>query len=750
MDQENNLLKKISDLEKSLEALEEKAGFLNDEIKSVRETIEAVNRELTAEKAVKAVAWDSEAEDERGVELPVEIPAAPIKENPGAAAAAQSHDAVPKNAAVLKNAAVKKTKPVKKERTGGLEQFIGRNAMGIGASVLVFIAMVMFATILMPYMGQELKCAAMYLFSFILIGLGEWIYRKQKNGYLILSACGAGALYISIVATHVYFRFIDMIPLYMLLLLWMAYVSYLGKKRSLVFLIVGQIGIVMAIIMSAYGIDTAQYLYLRFAFLIISEGLYFAVFFRSGYKYNLANTIGLMCALLVFDTVIYEKYLNYSYSANMPAVAIVLLSLAIYAVSACRLIAVSDSRKNSITSAVVSLGGGLAVLLICFFLRDSMYNLGYLLPMLDAPLMTSTAWCYLPLTLYLAAVLCTIFIKEKKKKYDLIIVEYIAFGAFLLSILLLPKQIGPLMAAAVLLALVAFNFKADRKDLYMLSLAPAWLGILMTPDAGSIYTPIFMMILVAAQMVYSRTNNPFRRFTTYEICSYLTIIGFLFVLTPEILEKLAIESRFTAFCVQTVLIIALQLVVKKSNWMYNNENRLSFFHLANLFFMIITAWGISYADGRVQVIIGTGLAAALFSLNLGSLMKINENFGAYIAAKYSVLIGVLLFHLKASSQIYSIIYLVLAIACVVIGFRISNKSIRLYGLILSMLSIAKLILIDISYSSSLTRAVSFLVCGLLCFGISLIYNHVDKQQRGKLQAEAEEEYIQQADDGRNG
>lgn len=765
MEQDRDLLKRINDLEKSLEALEAKAGFLNDEIKSVRENITAVNRELRGERGVEPSASGSYDVTGSAVELPVEI--APAEEKgsfrdaaaaagheaapstsaaaghaatPNTAAAghaaspntaAAGHEAAPSTTAALRNAAAKRTKPVRREGTGGLEQFIGRNAMGIGASVLVFIAMVMFATILMPYMGQELKCAAMYIFSFILIGIGEWIYRRQKNGYLILSACGTGALYISIVATHVYFRFIDMIPLYALLLLWMAYVSYLGLKRSLVFVIVGQIGIVMAIVMSAFGIDTPLYLYLRFAFLMISEGLYYAVFFRSGYKYNLVNTIGLICALLAFDTLVYDKYLSYSYSANMPAVIIVLLSIIICAGAACRLISISDSRKRTAASAVISLGGGLAVLLVCYFLKDSMYNLGYLLPMLDAPLMTSTAWCYLPLTLYLAAVLCAIFRKEKKEKHDLSIIEYIAFGAFLLSILLLPKQIAPMIAAAVLFSLVAYNFKADRKDLYVLSLAPAWLGILLTPDAGSLYAPVFMMILVAAQMVYSRTNNPFRRFFVYELCSYLTMTGFLFVLTPELLEKLAAESRFTAFCAQTVLIIALQLIVKRSNWISSNENRLGFFHFANLFFMIITSWGISYADGRVQVIIATALAAVLYSINLGSLMRINENFGAYIAGKYSVLAGVLLFHLNVSSQIYSIVYLIAAIICVIIGFRFSNKSIRLYGLILSMLSIVKLILIDISYSNTLMRAVSFLISGLLCFGISLVYNHIDKQQKKK-------------------
>ena len=744
--QENNLLKRISELEKSLESLEERSGLLNEEIKNVKGAITALKSDAgidaVTEKEVEVTAFNEERPEAvtlnqavpETVSVQQTVPQA-VAAQPFGQQAANPREIKRRQQAAERMAAKEARRKARAEKRGNvsLEQFIGRNAMGIGASVLVFIAMIMFATLLMPYMGQELKCAAMYIFSFILIGLGEWVYRKQKNGYAILSACGAGVLYISIVATHVYFRFIDMIPLYALLLLWMAYVSYLGRKRSFVFVIVGQIGIFMAILMSAYGIDTPLYLYLRFAFLLVSEGLYFVLFFKSEYKYNLANTIGLMCSLLAFDGLVHSKYLNYHYSANKPGVAVVLITLLIVTIAACRLISISDNKNNAVTSAVVSLVNGLPVLLVCYWLKDSMHNLGYLLSMADVPLLADSAWCYLPLTVYLAALLAFTACRANKGGFNLEVPEYIIYGGVMLSILLLPERVAPVFAAAVLLVLVVYNFSADKKKLYMVSQSAVCFGIylFMTSRVDSIYLPLFMFVLAVAQMVYSRTQNPRRVFLSYEILSYFTTLAFMFVLASIAMDKLNTDDRFIEFCVQTLLMIALQLTVKKTDWMFNNGNKLGVYHFANLFFMAITGWGISFAEGVPKLLLAVALAAVLFSLNLRSLIKINENFGAYIAAKYNVLIGILMFHLNVPSYVYSIVYLIIAIACVITGFKLSNKSVRLYGLILSMISIVKLIMIDISYTNTLMRAVSFLVCGLLCFGISLIYNHIDKQQKLK-------------------
>ena len=109
------------------------------------------------------------------------------------------------------------------------------------------------------------------------------------------------------------------------------------------------------------------------------------------------------------------------------------------------------------------------------------------------------------------------------------------------------------------------------------------------------------------------------------------------------------------------------------------------------------------------------------------LFNITSLAGAYIAGKYTLLLIVILNACSVSSQIMSIVLLIIAAASIAVGFKINNKSLRLYGLILSIVAVAKLILIDISYDNSLMRAFSFLICGLICFAISIAYNRMERR-----------------------
>ena len=235
-DKNKELLAKIEELESKISALEDRAEQFGSDVKSMRSSFEDI-KELSGVATPEYPVINAQVP-------PAEQQMPAWQQRQQARPARQRPQRPPRQSKA----------PRQPGERQSFEQFIGKNAMGIGASILVFIAMVMFATLLMPYIGEELKCAAMYIFSFILIGLGEWVYRKNKSGYMILTACGMGALFISLFATKIYFKFIDSIPLYALLLLWMSCCAYLGKKRHLLFVIIGQIGLFIALSIAAIGL----------------------------------------------------------------------------------------------------------------------------------------------------------------------------------------------------------------------------------------------------------------------------------------------------------------------------------------------------------------------------------------------------------------------------------------------------------------------------------------------------------------
>ena len=70
------------------------------------------------------------------------------------------------------------------------------------------------------------------------------------------------------------------------------------------------------------------------------------------------------------------------------------------------------------------------------------------------------------------------------------------------------------------------------------------------------------------------------------------------------------------------------------------------------------------------------------------------------------------------------------------------KALRVCGLVLVLLCVVKLVLVDIRYDNVLLRAAGFFVGGILCFGISLVYNLVDKWMGRRENAKTEKNPLQ--------
>ena len=96
--------------------------------------------------------------------------------------------------------------------------------------------------------------------------------------------------------------------------------------------------------------------------------------------------------------------------------------------------------------------------------------------------------------------------------------------------------------------------------------------------------------------------------------------------------------------------------------------------------------------------------------------------------KYTILLMVILNSLQTPEFMISIALLIFAVLSIIVGFWKRKKGYRLYGLVLSMLSIFKLIMLDANVmKDAITGSVSFIICGLLCFAISFIYNKIQKE-----------------------
>ena len=78
--------------------------------------------------------------------------------------------------------------------------------------------------------------------------------------------------------------------------------------------------------------------------------------------------------------------------------------------------------------------------------------------------------------------------------------------------------------------------------------------------------------------------------------------------------------------------------------------------------------------------------------------------------------------------INSIVLMVLALGCVGVGFVLSKKSVRVYGLILSLCVCVKLVVYDFIGANSLQKTVLFFVVGVLALIIAGIYMVLERNR----------------------
>ena len=151
------------------------------------------------------------------------------------------------------------------------------------------------------------------------------------------------------------------------------------------------------------------------------------------------------------------------------------------------------------------------------------------------------------------------------------------------------------------------------------------------------------------------------------------------------------------------------------------------YFVVNAIMMIFAIWCLYELDEyNVGYLFGVIVTVALFTINsLVLLRKQNTALAVYVGIKMTVLIFVIM-HVFDLAPLVSVLLFVWAVACIVIGLKLTQKSLRIYALILAMISAAKLVLVDISYSNILSRAFSFIICGILCFVISYIYHKIEK------------------------
>ncbi|MDR1422518.1 MAG: DUF2339 domain-containing protein [Coriobacteriales bacterium] len=680
---------------------------------------------------------------------------------------------------------------------------MGRNIAGIIAAVLVFLGLIFLGFLVVPTLTDVIKVIAMFSFSALLFLAGLVLTRRHKNGFsLALLGTGLGAVFISVLITHLYFDLLGNVPAYLILLVWLAVCLITARFFDSVFLsVIAHIGMVFSVIGGYLGAVSTPLLYLLLAYqaaatvmlvggtfiaskrthltaLFVSLGLtvpasavlmmssflnrtalianqplvylgafalqfvgatvLYALTLRASVRKNASRDVRvliLLASLLWLATEVVTvaqttyKLLDVQTSLNFYEVGVlavfvtaaITLVTAIVILTVFRLRAIGNRLERVLTIMLLAFSA-LILLISSVFIHGEAFSFGIQVGA-SGLLVDSAPYIYLPGLILISLAAAGAWAITQDRLY-----WYGAVGAVLLDLLLMLTpgfsrlaQTGTTLLAAgylvVLLALLGGLYLLGDTSLRERWRRPYWLCVLISAQVGlapvllSSSTPgippdyrFVILMLINAALLLLAYFSPLAKVregatgvtTTGVTTTGVTTTG---VTTTGVASTLKLDE----------LVIFVSSTIEFGIHGFFDRYDLPGIAFALMLTLLLLALAVLRISGRKQPAPGFDLiyaiATTLLLLScLGACTRIFDEAYAF-----------------------SLVTMILAFINIAVGFALRRGTLRIYGLILVLFCVVKLLVVDLVNLNSFMRVIAFIGCGLVCFGISALYNFAVKR-----------------------
>ena len=599
------------------------------------------------------------------------------------------------------------------------ESWIGKHLMGVLASVLIFIALILFASLIIPYLNDAVKIGLMFTVSIALTGFAFYEHRKRPENtfFTALLACGLGCTYLSILVTRIYFKVIGDIAMYVLLLVWAGIILYMGKKESKLFQVIGNAGYIISALL-AWNLKDGALVLPVLAYLLILGGAFQYNFRKDNMQRLVQSSINL--AIIFYFAARIGQNVEKCVPLTVSAIFIVVISAVYFAASLFgkKLINSANKIYFAFASAIV-------------------FYMSYLLL---ADCVEMPDWISLTVFFIIAAVAeLAAFLQRNEKEDDtsLFFKHFGIIGWFAIA------EIGTYImyrdffnTGALFVALLPIAVYGVKKEYSLFRNQAIILAALMTLlELFGERSLIFCAVeLVYAVIILTMEGFVVNKSIEFKFIWYFYVQVCIAIFFCTVAGKFAFDTDdyMIMFAVIPVgLFNMLMRVLKfyRDDRGQNNVPALMALDIVNAMGILIGLYNIIMIDGVIPQGINIAFTTALACVNVRRHFAGTNNEKLYTGIKFGIILLFSLIGYDAAGYIVSVVTLAFAILCIFVGFNknFGAKELRVYGLILSMFCVVKFIMIDITYENTIGRAISFLISGILCFGISAIYNHFEKQ-----------------------
>ena len=655
--------------------------------------------------------------------------------------------------------------PIKQNKSS-VENMLGRNVIGIIASVLIFLGILFLGFLVIPSLTDLIKIILMFLLSTAMLVPGALLTAKKKNHFTTaLLGCGCGSFFISIMLTHLFFHVIPSVAAFALLLVWLAGVLALVKTfDSLLMSIIAHVGMIISLCLAYTTIMSADSLALLLAYHALSVGLIVfgnKICCKATVKLGLFVSLGMsavaLCALYLY----YSKALlivdTHQFWVASAAVFVQLVGALVLSLAIAR--TVTQEQDGTIRVLLTLLN--VALLFVCIFVAS------YLFPMtlsaLVYPLHT-TAWAVptyyarlIPTTISVAislAYLAACVVLSKKQKIDrasamlsiLAACFYSALLALIFSVFTsafspsMPHVPGLIVVAAALA--LCSRFTNDRVYFWFsLGFLIADFGIMMSHGYSSLVINLgaaagFLLLAVYVALLLFlwrqlREDERAKLITPFKLAVLavieLSIISILYA--DGVREAVAFLVITGGVLVLFCLKFDARGTAQKGLWLFMRIHELLLI-AANSWFIAFRSeqWPLQLVDIALAL---TSIALVVCFVYCTSRAHAGLRWMGVFGGPGVTLVAVAsiwgLTSWANEPYAFSLVLMVSALASILGGFAVRIKPLRLYGLVLIILCVIKLVTFDVSNAETLMRVIAFITGGIICFGISGLYTYAIKR-----------------------
>ncbi len=627
------------------------------------------------------------------------------------------------------------------------EDLIGKYIIGALAAVLIFVGAISFIGLVWNRMTPGIKLSLLAIAGISLSASGFWLLRTKRNPIIsIILGTGAGLLFITILSANLAFHRIGNNLSIILAGLWAVLFMISTRYTKLFFTsVIAYIGSYITLILGLLLIKGDRDLLL----LILFTTVITAVMFYTTYKgKNIELIISIVMSLVSYTTILIRCYAD-GYIGESPLLKGYLLQVAIVIMI---YILLNFLYKVRIKTDLVLIYFVVSIITTIFTVLAMIY-------LNEIYLDISIRYIYLLFfTLYLVQFILNYILHKWIEKW---LTRYYAIvltiTALLINIELVGEPTGIILIGLLLLACGKI-FKREEQTLLMGAIVVVdSFFLLRFPSSNPICVVYGLIQLVL--MGYLLWNcviiKQYPQLNLLKISAVAVIIFSCFGIPSNLVNVFKVSSRNT-YLDNTVgyllLIIAVIILLKIDffkNWKkeqfklfcvndsLENDKKLEIVLYAlttSLYFYGL--WGVTSSNNIIMQLIFTlaVIAVALLQTRIFLQGKLRDNTvtGIWIVLKYLILTWTILgsfLDLGFVSVIYSIAGLIVAIVSITVGFKLKVKSIRLYGLILTIIMVAKFILVDLIQENSITKVLALIMGGGLCFFISYIYNKLSESTK---------------------